>query len=119
MRNLILYFFLLVLKISLNFCPDIGYKRGRFSKTLIEKNLEFFPHKGGGLVALYLSFVLLSAKVDPIVEVWDYKKYILKACDIGRVKIVIALLTEIVTLHMRATIIQVEVPALEGPIPGF
>ena len=67
-RSPVLYFFLLVLQVSFDFTPDVVYKRGGFSKTLSEKSLEFVLSEGSNPVPLDLNFVLLPAKIDPILE---------------------------------------------------
>ena len=68
MRGPILYFLLLVLKIPFDISPDISYKQGRFSKALPEKGLKFVLSRGDGIVAFNLSFVLLLAEVNPVLE---------------------------------------------------
>ena len=66
MGSPILNLLLLVLGIALDFSPDIGYKSGRFSKTLPKKSLEFVPSRGTGTVIFNLGLVLLPAEVNPI-----------------------------------------------------
>lgn len=63
-----LNFLLLVLRISLDFSLDTGYKGSRFSKTLLKKNLEFVSNKKNGTIAFNLSFVLLQIEVDSVLE---------------------------------------------------
>lgn len=67
-ENPILYFLLLVLKILLNFCLDIGYKQVGFSEILLEKNLKFVLNRKNNIIALNLSLVLLQAKIDLVVK---------------------------------------------------
>lgn len=62
-KNLILFFLLLVLEISLNHCLDIGYKQDKFSKTLLEKKLKFVLSKDSNIIALNLSIILLPALI--------------------------------------------------------
>lgn len=62
----ILYFFLLILTISLNFYSDTGYEQDRFSNNLLKKYLKFILNKRNSIVAFNLSFILLLVKVDPI-----------------------------------------------------
>ena len=94
-----------MLGIPLNFSPDIGHKRGGFSETLSEKGLEFILSKGGGPVALNLGLTLLPVEVEPIPKEQGCEGNTLEPCDTGRVKMVLALLTEIVALHMQGPII--------------
>ena len=100
MKSLVLYFFLLVLRISFDFTPDVINKRGGYSKTLSKEWLEFVPSKGNDLVPLNLSLVLLPAEVDPISEKRSRKRDALVARGTGRVKIVFTLPTKVVTLYV-------------------
>lgn len=68
MRNLILYFFLLVLEISLNLYLDVGYKQGRFFQILSKKSLKFVLNRKSGTVAFNLNFELFLAEVDFVIE---------------------------------------------------
>ena len=83
-----------------------------------EKGLEFVPSRGDGIVAFYLSFVLLPAEVNPISEEQGRKGDAFVARGSGRVEIILTLLTKIIALHMQAPIVKVGVPGLEGSIPG-
>ena len=74
MRDPILYFLILVLRIPLNLDLDVGHKRGEFSETLSEKDFEFIPSEGGGLVALNLGFVLLPGEDNSIPKVTRLQK---------------------------------------------
>lgn len=105
MKALILYFFLLILEIPLNFSPDIGYKQDRFSKALLKKSYEFVLNKKDGFIAFNLGFVLLLAKINSILEKQSYKKNLLMACDTSCVKMILTLLKKIITLYMQASII--------------
>lgn len=67
-KSLILYFFLLILRVFFNLTPNVIHKRDRFSKTLLEKNLEFVLYKQVGSVLLSSSFMLLPPEIDPLSE---------------------------------------------------
>lgn len=56
MKNLILYFFLLIFKILFNFILNIIYKYDRFSKTLLKKILNLSQVKG--IALLFFSNIL-------------------------------------------------------------
>lgn len=58
MKNLILNYFLLLLRISLNLSSYAGHKSGRFFKTLSKKDLEFVSSRRDGIVAFNLGLVL-------------------------------------------------------------
>lgn len=79
MKSPILNFFLLVFRISLDFCPDAGHKDDRFSKALPKKSFKFVPSKRNNTIAFNLDLVLLPAKVDFILEEQSRKKDALKA----------------------------------------
>ena len=100
MKGLILYFFVLVLEISLNLNPDISHKQGRSSKTLLEEGFEFVSSKRYGIVAFNLRFVLLLAEVNPISKKQSCKKDAFVTCGSGRVEIILTLLIEIIALHI-------------------
>ena len=68
MRGPILYFFLLVLEILLDFGPDASYKQGGFFKILLKKSFEFVLSRGDNIVIFKLSFISLLAEVNPVLE---------------------------------------------------
>lgn len=73
MRNLVLYFFLLVLGIVFNLTPNAIYKYGRFFKAFPEKSLKLVLSGRDNSVMFDLSLMLLPAKDDPISEKRGYK----------------------------------------------
>ena len=105
MEDPILYFLLLVLRVSLNLGPDVGHKRGGFSKTLLEKGLGFISSEGGDPVALKLGLVLLPVKVDSVLKEQSREENMFEPRSIGRVKMVLTLSTEVITLHVGTTIV--------------
>lgn len=68
MKSLVLNFFLLVLEISLNLTLDTSHKHGRFFKTLLKKSFKFISSRRSNIVIFDLSFMLLLAAIDLIVE---------------------------------------------------
>lgn len=52
--------------------PDLGldtsYRQNKFFKILIKKSFEFILNNKNSIVALNLSFVLLLAEIDLILE---------------------------------------------------
>lgn len=93
-------FFLLVLRILFNFSPDVGHKCGRFSKTLSKKGLEFILYRKNTTVVLNLSLMLLLVEIDFILKKQGCKRDALLAYSTGYVKIVLILLTKVVTFYM-------------------
>lgn len=100
MRKSILYFFLLMLKIPLNHAPDAGYKQSRFFKILSKKSLEFIFSRRGSTVLFNLGLMLLLAEIDLVAKKRSCKGHVLRDRGIGYVKIILALPTEIIVLHM-------------------
>lgn len=111
--------FLLVLRILLDLSLDINYKDSEFSKTLLEKDHDFVQSKGDDTVIFNLGLVLLPAKINPIPEKQSYKRNALRVYGNGYVKIVLAPSTNVVTLYMGATIVQVGVSGLKSYISGY
>lgn len=100
MKSPILYFLLLILKISLNLNLDTNYKYSRLSKTLPEKGLKFILNKKNGTIAFNLSLVLLPVKIDLISEKYGSKKKVLIAFGTSRIKIVFVLPTKVLALYI-------------------
>lgn len=63
--------------------------------------------------------MILSAKVNYILEDQSCKKNTLRAYDTGYVEIVFTMSIEVVKLYMRAIIVQVRVPGLKSLILGY
>lgn len=117
MKNLILNFFLLLLRILLNFSPDASYKRSGFSKTLLKKGLKFIPSRKSSTITFNLSFVLLSVEIDLIAKIQSCKRHTFRAYGNNRIKIIFVLPIKVITLYIQAFIVQVEVTSLENSIP--
>lgn len=104
------------MRISFDLSPDASYKSNRFSETLLEKSLKFVPSKRDGIVAFNLGFMLLPAKVDSIAKEQSCKRNALAIRGTGCMKIIFALLTKVLTFHVKATIIQVGILGFDSPI---
>lgn len=74
MKNAILFFFLLVLRILFNVSPDTSHKQNRFSKTPLKKSLKFILYKSNSFVAFILTFFLLLVEINLVFEEHNYKK---------------------------------------------
>lgn len=99
-KPLILYFFLLELRILFNFGPNTTYKQGGFFKTLLKKNLKFVLTRVNYIIAFNLCFGLLLAKVNLILKKLDYIKNALVAYGFGYIKIVYTLLIKVIALYI-------------------
>lgn len=80
---------------------------------LLKKGFKFVPNKGDGNITFNLSFVLLLTEIDLIPEKQSYKRDALVAWSTNCVKIIHALLIEVIPLHIQAPIEQVGVPGLK------
>lgn len=105
MKGSVLYFVQLVLRMLLNLGPDIDYKRGKFSQTLLKKVFEFILSEKSAIVALNLGLMLLLTEVDLISGKQSYKRDALIVRDTDRVKIIFALPTKVAILFMQISII--------------
>ena len=112
-RLLILYFLLLVFEIPFNLGLNISYKWGESSKTLVEESLKFILSKQSAIVIFNLSFILLLAKIDLILEEQSNKKATLIVCSFGRIKMLFELAIKVVALYMQTLIIQIRVLSLK------
>lgn len=74
MKNLILFFFLLILKVFLNLALDVIYKCNRFFKILLKKNLKLILGKKNSFFLFFLYFMLLLLKVNFITKKKVVKK---------------------------------------------
>lgn len=100
-----MYFLLLVLKIPIHLSLDIGCKKSKFSKTLLEKSFEFILNKRGNIITLNLGFLLLQIKVNPISEKQIYKKDVLIAYDNSYIKMIFAILIKLVVFYIKIFLI--------------
>lgn len=64
MKSSILYFFSLVLKVSLDLALDIVYKEDGISKVFLKKDLKFLLGYKIGPFLLNTKLILLPTKVD-------------------------------------------------------
>lgn len=79
---------------------DAIYKYNRFFKTLLEKNFKSVLNRKDSIVTFYLSFVLLLLKIGPLFKEQNCKQNVFRTYSIGNIKIIIALLVEIITFYI-------------------
>ena len=115
----ILYFFLLMLGIPLDFGPDASHKQSRYSKIWPKEGLKFVPNRGDSIFAFNLSFVLLLAENNLVLEKKGCKKNAFIAHGSGHIKIILISLTKVITLYMQAFIVKVKIPGIEKAIVGY
>lgn len=78
-----------------------------------EKDFEFVLNRRDNIVVFNISFVLLLAKFDFILKKQGCKRDVLGTCSINYVKIIFALLIEIIELYIKVIIVLVMVPSLK------
>lgn len=94
-----------MLKILLDFYPNISHKSSKFSKTLLEKSLEFVSSRKDNTVTFNLDFVLFPVEIDPILKEYCYKRNAFAARGTGCVEILLPLLIEVIVLYMGVVIV--------------
>lgn len=99
-KNPVLYFILLILKVFLNLTPDVLYKYGRLSKVCFKKDFKLVLFKGRNPVLFNSSIVLLPAEIDTFSNEKSYKKYAFITFCINRFKIVLILPAKIIAFYM-------------------
>ena len=95
------------------------HKSSRFSQVFLEESLEFLPAWRHGSIPLNPVFVLLPAKKNPILEKKSCKRYALMALGPSCLKMVFALLTEVIAFYVQILIVQVRVLCFEGPVKSI
>lgn len=116
MKFPILYFFVMIKEISFHLILDIVYKSNKLPKGFLKKDIKLVLYEGGNIVLLNLGLVLLPAKIDFFIEKQKCKKYSLVALCTSCLKIVLALLAEVIAFHIQVLIIQVGLFSLKGPV---
>lgn len=100
MKSLVLNFLFLILKIPLNLNLNASHKYNGFSKTLLEKSLEFILSGRGGTIVFDLSLMLPLTKIDFIAKEQSWKRYAFRTCITGYVKIIFGLPTEVIAFYI-------------------
>lgn len=67
-KNLVWYFFFLVLKVLLNLFSNVIHKCARFFRTFLEKNFTFLLYKNNGFVLFKANLVLMPTKANFFLE---------------------------------------------------
>ena len=96
---------MLILGVPFNLTPDAIHKRDKFSKTLLEKGLEFVLCEEVGSISLSSSFILLSPEIDFFSEEQARKKYAFMALSTSHFEMILVLPAEVVVFHVQAPIV--------------
>lgn len=78
----------------------------------MEESLELGPRQESlvSLTLVPMEYVLVQAEADPIADEKDRKRVTVGANSSGSDKMIFTLLTEVVALHIRLTIVEVQKP---------
>lgn len=72
---------------------------------MIKKDLEFVSSRKDSTIAFNISLVLLTTKIDLVVEEYSCKRYVFKICNINYIKMILVLPTEVVVFYIDTLII--------------
>lgn len=104
-ESTILYFLLLILRIALNLCSNVGHKQSRFFKVLLKKSFEFIPNKRSNAITFYIDLILLPAEIDLLSKKQSHKKDTLVAHSTSHIKIILVMLTKVIVFYMQVAIV--------------
>ena len=113
MRRPILNFLPLVLEVSLNSTLDSVPQSTGVNKTLSKKSLEPTNPRQGIFDCLVPTLVLAPTKADPTAKERSCKRGAVGAKGAGGIDMILALLAEVVTLHMGLPIVEIGEPSLQ------
>lgn len=116
LRSLVLYFFLLIFRISINLILNVVYKYNRLSEVFLEKYLKLVLCEGSNLVLLDPNLILLLTKVDLFSKKKDRKKHTFVVFYTNYLELILTLLTKVVIFYKKVFIIQFRVFSLERPV---
>lgn len=101
MKSLVLYFFLLILRVCINFTSNVVYKYNKFSKIFLKKSLKYVSYKRGGFVSFDTGLILLLGEIDLILKKLNCKKDAFITFYFSSFKIVFTLLTKILIFYQQ------------------
>lgn len=104
-----LNFFLLILKVFLDFTTDTIYIGSEFSYVFLEKGFRLFPTWERNCIAIDPILLLLPAKENLVFEEKFRKQYAVIALASYCLKIVLILLTKVAAFFVQVSILYVRV----------
>ena len=116
MGNPVLDLFRLMLGVTPKLCLYLPNKCIAFSWAFFEKDLEFISGEKSKLITLFLGLILLPPVEDSILQKLCSKKYTLMTLESSNLKMILALLADIIALYMQITIIVIGVLEFKRPI---
>lgn len=72
---------------------------------MLKKGFKFILNKKDDIIAFYLNFILLIAKVDSFLKKQSYKNNIFRNYSTNCIKIIFVLIIDVVALYVQAYII--------------
>ena len=110
----VIYFLQLVLRVSLELSPDAINKWLRFLQILPQEGLELCPGNGDWFLTSVAMFELCPAHTKILTEKKSCKRSPVGPGGPGSLKVIFALLTEGIAVHMRLIIIYLWYFSLKG-----
>lgn len=104
------------MEILLNLGSDASHEQGRFSKTLSEESFKFISSRRNGIIASKLSFVLLLAEINLVLEKQGRKGYAFVIRTSDHVEIIFTLSTKVIGLYEQTFIVKVKITGLKKAI---
>lgn len=101
-------FLQLILRISLDFSSVATHQNLRISKTFAEKHLKLVSYNQNRAVCILFSLILLLAEVNSVSKKKPSKKNSISALSSNSDKIILILLTKIVTFYVKSSTIHVQ-----------
>lgn len=111
-------FFYLIPGISLDFCSKTIDKGLKNCQGFSKKHFKILPNDWDQTFSFELFFVLLSSKVDRILKK-SHKQNSIKPNGFSNDKIVVALLTKVITFYVVPIIINIGGSSLKKLFSGF
>ena len=113
MGSPIVYFLQLVLRVPFELFPDTINKWLGFSQVLLQKGLELCPGNGDQLLTLVATLVLRLVHTNVLAEEKSCKGSPVGPSGPSGLKMVFALLTEVITVYIQVIIIHLRYFSLE------
>lgn len=113
MRSPILSFFYLVLRATFDLTPDAIYESLKVTEILPKEGLELNLDYRDCPFTLVTTLVLSPTETDISSKKRGFKRGAVRTSGSGCFKMVLTLLTEIIAVHVRFSIVQVRNPGFE------
>ena len=113
-RDPVIYFLQLVLRVSLELPPDAINKWLRLPQVFPQKGLELYPDFGDLFLTFLAMFELCPVHTNIPMKKRSCKRSLVGPDGFGVLEIIFALLTEVITVHMQLIILYLWYLSLKG-----